>query len=54
MCMKNSMNIKWRMNMKLLQPNQEFRENVTRYNRVDSLWAFGLFCIMCILYAFSV
>lgn len=37
--------------MKLLQPNQEFHENVIKYNRTDSLLAFALFCIMCMLYA---
>ena len=36
--------------MKLLQPNQEFHENVIKYNRIDSLLAFGLFCIMIMLY----
>ncbi|WP_270524902.1 CPBP family intramembrane glutamic endopeptidase [Longibaculum muris] len=37
--------------MILIQPNQEFQDNVIKYNRIDSLLAFGLFCIMCILYA---
>ena len=36
--------------MKLLQPNQEFYENVTKYNRIDSLLAFGLFGVMLMLY----
>lgn len=37
--------------MKVLQPNQEFQENVIKYNQMDSLLALGLFCIMCMLYA---
>lgn len=37
--------------MILIQPNQEFQDNVIKYNRIDSLLAFGLFCIMCILLA---
>lgn len=37
--------------MKVLQPNQEFQENVIKYNQMDSLLALGLFCVMCMLYA---
>lgn len=38
--------------MKFLQPDQEFHENVVGYNRIDSFLALGLFCVMCVLYAF--
>ncbi|MEG0240476.1 MAG: CPBP family intramembrane glutamic endopeptidase [Anaerorhabdus sp.] len=37
--------------MKLLQPNQEFQDNVIKYKWIDSFLALGLFCIMCMFYA---
>lgn len=37
--------------VKLLQPDIKFQENTLKYNWIDSLMAFGLFGIMCVLYA---
>ena len=37
--------------MGMLQPNQEFYKNTTNYQRIDSILAVALFCIVCALYA---
>lgn len=35
---------------RLLESNKEFHKNIVKYNRIDALFAIGLFCIISLLY----